>query len=163
MNTIFVANREQQILLECELKGQVSDGYWENARNNDWVSIIDAKVVVKPVKVGVNFTPSRKYDFAAKDLVDIVGDRMRTFVMMARKFPTLSNNAILVSEWSKSSLEETFWNDPNYGENAKAEYAKIGITTYAELQAVVKSLEGYSIKDLRKDLRAIKEIFATKI
>ena len=77
-NTIRVNNQAQKWLLENELKGQISDGKWENSGPQDhWQPWSNAKVVVDPQNPGRNF-PAQKdnYQLNSKDLLDVVGDRM---------------------------------------------------------------------------------------
>lgn len=76
-NTIRVNTQAQKWLLEDELKGQISDGKWENSSNNPWQDWTAAKVIVDPKNVGRNFrTDKDNYQLNAKDLLDVVGDRM---------------------------------------------------------------------------------------
>lgn len=83
--TLRVATRAQKILLEEELMGQLSDGHWENLQQRDWQNggkdhweiWADAQVIVDPKNVGRNFRAGKdNYQLNAKDLLDVVGDRM---------------------------------------------------------------------------------------
>lgn len=93
MSTLRFATRDQAILFECELKGQMSDGFWENSRPYDhWEAPCKAKVEVAetPEQVGKDGVwISRNYDFANKELFDIVGDRMINYVKIGRMLPTV--------------------------------------------------------------------------
>ena len=89
-NQIRVATKSQAILMELELKGQVSDGYWENSYPHDYKPVCSAEVIVDPDNVGINFTPSRAYNFASPKLIEYVGDRMQQIVLLSWMFPTLS-------------------------------------------------------------------------
>lgn len=77
-NILRVRNLAQKVLWEEELSGQISDGHWENASPHDhWEAWCRAKVVVDPEHVGRNFYARREsYNFSAKELLDVVGDRM---------------------------------------------------------------------------------------
>lgn len=75
--TIRVRNQAQKRLLEDELKGQISDGKWENSANTGWAQWTSAKVIVDPTNVGRNFRATKdNFQLNAKDLLDVVGDRM---------------------------------------------------------------------------------------
>lgn len=81
-NTLAVRNEAQRILFEEELKGQLSDGRWENSSPRDhWVPWCDATVVVDPENVGRDFWVQRDgYNFGEKALLEIIGDRMLGYV-----------------------------------------------------------------------------------
>jgi len=76
-NTIRVRTQAQKWLLEDELKGQISDGHWENTANNPYKDWATAKVIVDPKNPGRNFhTTKDNYQLNSKALLDVVGDRM---------------------------------------------------------------------------------------
>lgn len=77
-NTIAVRNPAQAILVEEELKGQLSDGMWENTRPLDhWVQWSRATVVVDPSNVGRDFWALKdNYRLDHPNLIAWVGDRM---------------------------------------------------------------------------------------
>ncbi len=154
-NTITVANQIQKVLFDCELSGQVSDGHWENSRPLDhWKVVCDAEVVVGTPNL--NFTPLRKYNFKSKSLLDVVSDRMIVFAKMAIKFPQLSSNAVRLTDYGQWA-----WEKEDHYTNEKLEYAAIGVTTYDELQTLINDLSSitYTLRDLKKDLKVIKDIF----
>jgi len=76
--TIYFRNNIQKALFECELKGQISDGNWENSRPmNHWEGPCRAAIEVDPTNPRVDGVYLRRlYDFANKELLDIVGQRM---------------------------------------------------------------------------------------
>lgn len=80
-----VRNVAQKVLWEEELSGQISDGHWENSGPNDhWQPWCNATIVVDPDHVGRNFWARREsYNFTAKDLLDVVGERMVEAVRLA--------------------------------------------------------------------------------
>lgn len=76
-HTIRVNTQAQKWLLVNELQGQISDGKWENTSGNPWEDWSSAKVIVDPQNPGRNFfTTKDNYQLNAKDLLDVVGDRM---------------------------------------------------------------------------------------
>ena len=157
-NMITVANREQLILLECALKGQMSDGHWENSKpRGHWKDPCAAKVVIGP-KPHINFGVERRYNFASPELLAAVGEDMLRLVMFARKYQGLSPAAVSFAvnengEWAWDAEKHPYYN------KVKAELAAVGLNNKAEIDDAVRNLTGYTMKDLRKDLKAIKEAF----
>lgn len=83
---IYFGNRVQKALFDHELCGQMSDGKWENVPGKHWEQWCDAETEVAEVgqPVGTNFYPKKSnYNFAAKDLLECVGDRMINIANMA--------------------------------------------------------------------------------
>ena len=84
-NTITLTNENQKAIFNLELKGQLSDGYWENAAPMDhWKAPCRAEVVVGD-KPSINFYPLRRYNFAADDLLKVVRTRMIVYARLAQK------------------------------------------------------------------------------
>ncbi len=78
-------NMAQAVLFEHELKGQISDGNWENAEpSHHWHRMCDAQSEVSTTEdgsdLGPNFRPVRRYKFNDSELISIVGDRMLEYV-----------------------------------------------------------------------------------
>ncbi len=75
--TFTLRTETQRALFVKELKGQMSDGYWENSRPYDhWKPWCSAKVRVGR-HVGRNFRIRKdNYAFDSRQLLDCVGDRM---------------------------------------------------------------------------------------
>lgn len=98
---LFVANNDQKVLYECELKGQLSDGNWENSRpHNHYIKPCKAQVIVCDIGIfrGTNWKHNRKYNFADPFLLEVVGDRMLFWVRAVRRYPHLMEE--LDSHWS---------------------------------------------------------------
>jgi hypothetical protein len=156
-NTITLTSHTQTILYKLELLGQLSDGFWATAKpRNHWKQPCSAVIVIGDVG-SITFHPERKYNFASKQLLEYVGDRMLIFAKMSIKYPTLSNTAI-----NLTSMGEWCWaDDVAYYTSAKLELANIGIHNYEALQHCLKSLDSikYTIKDLKRDLKAINAAF----
>jgi hypothetical protein len=92
---LYVANLEQKLIFLNELRGQLSDGYWEGSKpRNHWVpwSSLNWNTVQIPLdgKVGVSgdlrHTDKNNYDFASAELYKYVGIRMRMLVAIYRCF-----------------------------------------------------------------------------
>ena len=75
-NTLYVRNAAQKVLFDEELKGQLSDGYWENDDTDK--RLWDCEVVVaKPdERLGCNFHAKYPVDFADDEMMEWLGDHM---------------------------------------------------------------------------------------
>lgn len=75
--TLFVETEVQKVLFEKELRGQISDGAWENASPiNHWEPWSACKVeVVGNGPTGRNFDV-KKANYRFTSIVPVVGDRM---------------------------------------------------------------------------------------
>jgi hypothetical protein len=84
--TIYFENNIQAALYKNELVGQISDGMWENSTpHNHWQAPCRATVAVDTENPRVeNAWFRRRYNFANKTLVDVVGDRMLNIAMLAK-------------------------------------------------------------------------------
>lgn len=86
---------EAQILFMAEMQGQISDGMWENASPRMhfqvWVRLTFADTIVdaeNPGRCGSTiYVRKNNYNFTSKELLDVVGDRMRYFLSMYRLNP----------------------------------------------------------------------------
>lgn len=90
-DTINFRNNAQQVLYDKEIRGQISDGHWENDDTDTRLWYCLAKVNSK--NVGSSWKPSPKLDFADEDLIEFLGDRMIDYVLDSgvRKRYTLDN------------------------------------------------------------------------
>lgn len=166
MSSIINFRNERQVTLyECELKGQISDGYWENSRPYDhWKIMCRAQAKVGD-PLGPNFRPRRTYNFAAKDLIDVVGHRMLFQVKLKILYPSMSYQTIcdldvLVDcETGKPQakwLLESATQDQYWKKILMVAKQSLGITTDRELIDVVTRVvefQGYNFRELRKDLK----------
>ena len=161
-NVIRVSKPELKIIYVCEMAGQISDGQWENAEpHNHWEPWCQAKVEVA-TPVGKNFwAPKNTYGFNYGELLDIVGERIRTKVALWK---------LLGDKFADEVLFEDHWRVPDgvaeydaivagkygnaeYSANRKAQLdemeTKYGFTR--EVLAKAESGEVYSDKQLRHD------------
>ena len=133
MKEIRFSNRNQVVLYECELKDQISDGFWGNTEPLDhWVNMCKAvaKEATGNEKFGcVGFTPNILYNFADTDLTDILSDRMIRYVKIVKCFPEYFMRLETHHSWKLSDIE----------------------------QAQISKVE-YSIDDLMNDLREMSDI-----
>lgn len=92
-DTITFETITQAAIFEHELKGQISDGHWENDAGSNYETWCDAQVMVSNNEdcLGRDFWVSKNLGFSSKTLFDIVGDRMCHYGRMAliaeRAFP----------------------------------------------------------------------------
>jgi hypothetical protein len=161
---IKFATKTQALLFELELKGQISDGYWENSKPYDHYRVIcEAEVVVDPDQIGLNFYTSRSYNFANATLVECVGDRMQLYVLLSKKFPSLSNSSIKSCNSGKWMWETKVGEPvPEYKQTFYKEMADVcNVHSYKELQILLSTLDknDYPLKELRKDLKVINHTF----
>lgn len=75
MTTIAFSTDIQAKIFEEEIKGQISDGLWENTYGSDWQTWCRATPVVNPANVGRDFF-ARKDNFRLTALVPFIGERM---------------------------------------------------------------------------------------
>lgn len=172
VNTFTVANRAQQVIFEHELKGQLSDGHWENSTpHNHWRNWCDAEVKVGE-NIGRNFYARRKYNFLNPDLLDVVQHRMRLYVMIDKAF----------GEAAIKPLEYLFESINDRSEACPIEYkgmpkhdgeywdgVRDNIIEFVEanggLPNVVKVVldQTYTVNNLREDLRQIQAASRTEL
>jgi hypothetical protein len=155
MFTIKVHNLAQQILMTCELQGQISDGFWENARpHSHWEIVSNANVVIDPENVGCDFQVSRNYNFANSELLEIVGDRMIAFVKAKMAFPHLD----LENHWDWDISDDDLRNP--IGAREMENVSKIITLFGADVDTIIAkiSLIRYSHAELVKDLKALGKI-----
>lgn len=90
MATITFRNDVQATLWEKEISGQISDGFWENARPGDhWKAWCRAQVAVAGPSeaVGRDFLTVRdRYSLTNHDLLDVVGHRMLAYARLCLAF-----------------------------------------------------------------------------
>lgn len=175
-NVIKFDNQAQVILFECELKGQLSDGYWENARpHNHWRAPCDATAVVRgPDEVcGANFWASRKYNFAARELREVVGARMIGFVKFYTAFPTIDFDQHWDFDYEGVSAQEITTNvmkwkkesDKYWVEKAERIMKTLNCTTIDELTEEMQKVDQvqYTNAQLVKDLKEMSKIIQIKL
>jgi len=163
-NYFVVKSVAQAALFEYCLKGQISDGYWENSRPfNHWQMWGQATVqVAKPGdQTGRNFYPLKdNYNFAAKGLLDVVGNQMLATARLGIKFG-MDNLSLLRNciggngEFCVPSYPGTHYED------IRARLAKF------DPKEVENAINGvsvdYTMKDMKDDLQELKSLARTRI
>lgn len=153
MNTITFKTRSQAVIFENEIKGQISDGMWENTPGTDWRTWCFMEV-----HVGEQTGRScqvRKDGFALHKLIEYVGERMILQAKLARAYPELSFQMLDRLEGFRDAARIAD-NSPSskYWQQAKAAVEALGgvDAIQAQLDAIT-----YTERDLRNDLTAIKQ------
>ena len=161
MATIFLKNKAQVILFETELKGQISDGFWENSSPSDHWEVPSSAEVVVGYEPHLTFRPTRGYKFHNKDLFEVVGERMIFYVKIYTAFPNLDFEAHhTYAHLSSHTLRETVSREgfDSYWGKALQKIEEATGMTLEEAQALVEAQE-YTVKQCRSDLRQISQVF----
>jgi hypothetical protein len=155
MTILVLTSAVQAALFEYEIKGQLSDGAWENARPldhwHDWTNV----TVVVGGHPGRNFYPNKTtYDLEGQ-LVLVVGDRMRALARLAM----IGVDVELVRQcldgdgnWIGAPTYAGKWYD-----GIREQLAQLDLT---DIKSRFEAAE-YSTRELRRDLRSIKEAMKT--
>lgn len=167
---IKVENQEQKIILLYEMIGQISDGMWENARPYDhyrpWMRIKEENTVIDPSDIGVNDSfrfAKRNYNFANKELLDLVGERIILKINLYLKhgqkiLDLLAEDHWLIPDDFSYYIRMENSKDKYYVDKAK-KLADAGITK--EMFQDVIDNPVYTRKNLNKDCNGLKKVFKT--
>jgi hypothetical protein len=104
VRTLKFRNKVQVALFTKELRGQISDGLWENSKPVDhWKVPCGAKVSVATdsKELGPSFMPVRAYNFASSELLEYVGDRMLVIAQSVDKNTDMAQMKRELSDMSK--------------------------------------------------------------
>ena len=167
--TVYFASVTQAALFEHELKGQLSDGMWENAAPHDhWKFWCDLEVRVAPpgerprVVTPCSWRCKKKgYNFAS--LYEVIGDRLLAIGRMARAlggsdlpFETFSHGEMRgAAEYMPTTLGE--WLDCKAG-RLPWQYDFVAGYMAHVTEHVARAFYNtrYDMRDLRADISAIK-------
>lgn len=187
--TVNFRNKNQVTLWNNEILGQLSDGYWENTRpHNHWCVWHSAEAVCdESLPVGRNFFAIKaNYNFTAKDLLEIVGQRMINSVRLTNagfgdvahhKFEDIGIEMCYMDQFNKykPATKEMIKSDIESWKNSESKYYsdKYDLFTKTfgsdETEAIEKYFSIvndetlYSAKQLRKDLDDMKKIIKEKV
>jgi hypothetical protein len=177
MGTIKVQNNSQKVLLDSELLGQFSDGYWENSRNTSWNFLDDVEVT--DGETGVFFDSTIPYNYKGysvnnKTLLEYVGDRMLIKSRIANylNISDLSSVETMIEyvgeeslrhnkQVTKEDIETVISKWKMTGDKFWIKRAEESLNFVKEIgfQKLVDSFNSsYSMKDMRKDLSQITKI-----
>jgi hypothetical protein len=163
MTTLAVENHAQAILFKEELQGQLSDGHWENSTPHghwkDWCAP-DLDVVIDFKDPGIDFYPKRqRYNFASRDLLECIGERMMNYVRVAR---VLGYESSVYKAWVQSTDGEGPLLDvaPEW-RRQDAKFMKQFEKAQEVRDVIEKAIADESLYDMaqmRKDLRRLGQI-----
>jgi len=170
--TIRFQTESQVIIFKCELLGQISDGYWENSTPHDHYKSFSDIDVKTDVQVGKNFFTKRKYNFANKMLIDVVGDRMIAYVQFFQAFPNInmddhhsypmSTELHAVNKWAYDIFNPSQEHYKKRSERVLANFPNV--KTHQELSTQIMQAVNkfkYDKKSLRKDLLQMSKVVNT--
>lgn len=173
--TFYVANRSQAAIFEMEMKGQMSDGYWENSSpQGHWKTPCTAKTVVRPDSVGRNFETRRQYNFGSRSLFDCVGDRMIRYGQAVLAFPdaaleVFTDVSSIIDENTVFAVARYHKMNDEYGRRRLDDLAKffhaLGLNANQSLETNAVEFEkrlaevGYTERQCRKDTREMTKAF----
>lgn len=160
---IYFRTYTQVALWECEIKGQISDGMWENSNPSAhwkfWCDLEGTMAVDEPCVVPLD---EKKYDvrktrYGLSRLIPIIGDRMLKIGRLARAGGTI--DACHGAEYMPETYEE--WCECNKSGKWRHDF----IAKYME--SVIPSVAAayyetvYTEKELRCDLKEIRLLMRT--
>lgn len=165
---IHVKNKAQKALIDHELKGQISDGAWENSKPwEHWKAWSGAEVVADG-KLGVEgdlwAIKKRNYNFSSKELLDIIGKRMVGIGNMALKDIPGEDMDYLssYSDEDPAELEKSMQDKESY---FATKVAPRILKHYKDMQDFHDKVQKgpYNMSILKNDLKDIKMAFKTDL
>ncbi len=164
-DTITFRTADQAALYNHEIRGQLSDGCWENASpQNHWRPWCRAEVAVGQIS-GRNFYAQKcNYNLTRPDLLDVIGKRMVAMIRLIRAFGD-SNYEIVKHCVDLDGNFRVPTYEGEYYAKIRNEFSRwLGEQhlTIDAVRAVVES-HPYDRKQLLNDLREMKEAMKTKI
>lgn len=153
-NTIAFENFLQLVLWKTEIKGQLSDGQWENATPMDhWKPWCRATAIVDENNVGRNFFPRReKYNLTAPDFLDAVGDRMCYRLGLASSQPSALKKLWEMQGHREPACDADWDDTADYMKKYQAQWIEAGLT-----RAVVPVASSF----LKRVLNSMKVVMKT--
>lgn len=162
--TLTFRTAVQAVLFENELKGQISDGHWENSRPQDHYKQWCGAEVLVGENVGRDFYAKRDtYNLCSKDLLDVVAKRMLGY---ARLTIALGTDAAKAFEhlfdcdgWTgipqyQDHAEGRYWYDVRH--NLEAAFERYDRSP-EDIREIIESEDTYTMKNLLADLREMKK------
>ena len=150
-------NEVQRTLFMVELRGQISDGAWENSRPYEhWRYWTGIEVGVDPSNLGRNFYVVKdNYNFTDSGMLAVIGERMCYFAALAKK------------GYDAGVIYKLGDYDNYYAKGHTDEYWRkkdaLMKEVFGNYENLCREREGYSEKELRKELRDMKEIIRMRV
>lgn len=157
--TLYLPTQSAIALWESELKGQISDGMWENTNvRGHWEFWHDCNVKLGPPHLESNVEPPKSgYRFSS--LIEHVGDRMLAFGRMGKM--TTDLKMIEAAEWLPDTQQE--YAMILSGQRRTSDAAMAHIKAVPEDVAQKFYETPYSLKDMKNDLMAIRTAMRTRL
>ena len=76
---LYVRTVAQKEIFDKELKGQLSDGAFENENTDERLWVCEVLVAAQGEKLGPNFTANQDVDFNDDLLIEVLSDRMISY------------------------------------------------------------------------------------
>lgn len=164
--TLYVANERQKVLFEQEIRGQLSDGHWENATPfNHWVRYAECDVEVTngSYPAGRNFsTPRKHYRLTDPDLLEVVEQRMLRLVRLSVLYGGETAHHLL-DLWEGLGTGAYLGAPTEPGAYWDEERAFLANYDLEKVRRIGEDATYYSALDLRGDLRRLQEAMATNL
>jgi hypothetical protein len=160
-HTLYVKNENQVALFEHEVKGQISDGAWENSTpNKHWVQWCHTTAKVEEGKYGRNFHPIKcNYDLSGR-LMPQLTQRMRLYVALSNITSDVERlTGFFDIDGNYRGMPET--GKGKYWEEKRQELA--GYDPKVIYYLVEDQLSRYQEKDLRYDLKELSKAMKTPL
>jgi len=181
--TITFTSLTQFINWEFEITGQLSDGRWENSRPFDhwkfWCSLtanfdesLEEGICIKN---DYHYISRKNYNLASKELLDVVGSRMVAKCIFAMVLDSFDFDWNSVNENGNREVLYNYMNAIDYFNDCKSlddwkiwisemvakhgdYWNRYNILTESMINRylALKEANAYTMKDLRKDLNAMK-------
>lgn len=146
-------------VMECEIKGQMSDGAWENSNPSDhWKFWNDLTVEVgdKNFVTSKDIWQCRKAGYGLTSLIEYVGERMIAQGRMATALNRLlTRDEGDAAEYMPASFDEFLCHKNN--NDWKHDFVKKYMDGISLEMAQTYYATEYTEKDLRQDLKRIRE------
>lgn len=174
MTKLYLANAVQVAIFECEIKGQLSDGHWENARPiNHWKFWYGATAVVAedPSLVGRDFWVKRdSYSLTSPELLDVVAGRMIAYARFTllgygvKQAEFLADTLFWFEDDAQEDRQNYVWRGApthtgNYWDEKREALKEYDLVALRERYDAVR----YGRKELKADLREIQAAMRKRI
>lgn len=151
---LHLKTKEAYVVFTEEIKGQISDGAWENSRPYDhWIfwsntnAIVDGNLGLE-IKEG---TPLKR-NYNLFHLIPYVGDRMLAYIASVKmdKDPTLTNYLMEFTNLIKNPGQDSYW--INKSNLVKKEFGEDIDSAVKQVQDVINSLGNKTLKDVLSEI-----------
>jgi len=180
-------NEIQKALWDLEYKGQFSDGRWENSPVHNWKLWCSLESNVNPSNIGTDIRSfNLHYNLEDIQLMQAIGYRMLGLAKVINRYPNIKMDDKLYSLIDRFIMTDLDDNNKDYKivqvktpEQVIEEVNNIGFADYKnrivkEIEEIEKNIslqdirnalisKKYTIRDLMKEIKDMKEISLTKL